>query len=289
MTNEELVAQIQTGHKELMPDLWKAVSGFVAQQARKAAGRYDVANDRKGYDAYDDFYDTGYLAVCDAAQTFDSERGAVFLTHLGVYLKKHFGRARANMSGWKIRAYDELRKKGMAAIVSLNRRKYGEDSEDESEIIDTLADTDDAYEALCDRWYAEDLHDILERMLNKLPSQLSDMVRKKYYEGMTTETIANVYDISQAHARAMIAQAMRELLREAQRTETRRALLPYIGMRTRHTDFYYHVGVNRFQSTGASAVEEIFMYREEAHRKLAYDSLRNNQAANDRSVSGDRK
>lgn len=266
MTNEELVAQIQAGQKELMPDLWEAVSGFVAQQARKAAGRWDAVNDTKGYEAYGDFYGTGYLAVYDAAQTYDPERGASFLTHLNEYLKKHFGQARADMTGWKRHAYDVLRKRGTAVVRSLNQRRYGEDSEDETEIIDTLADTDDPYESLSERWYIQDLHNILERMLDRLPPQLADMVRKKYYEGMTLSEIGDAYGITPQRVSAKLDQAMWELRRQARRSEMRRALEVYIDTRT---DFYRHVGLSRFQNTGTSSVEAIAMQRENMRQELA--------------------
>ena len=46
MSNEELAQQIQAGRKELMPELWDAVKGFVAQQAYKAACLEDSINEK---------------------------------------------------------------------------------------------------------------------------------------------------------------------------------------------------------------------------------------------------
>ena len=56
MSNEELAQQIQAGRKELMPELWDAVKGFVAQQAYKAACLEDSINEKTGLDTYNDFF-----------------------------------------------------------------------------------------------------------------------------------------------------------------------------------------------------------------------------------------
>ena len=61
MSNEELAQQIQAGRKELMPELWDAVKGFVAQQAYKAACLEDSINEKTGLDTYNDFFNTGYI------------------------------------------------------------------------------------------------------------------------------------------------------------------------------------------------------------------------------------
>ena len=99
MSNEELVQKIQAGHEDFLPDLWDAVKGFVAQQAYRAACLEDSLNDKTGLDTYSDFYNTGYLAVYDAAHKFKPYRGTQFLTCLGFYLKKHFNSLRAQLSG----------------------------------------------------------------------------------------------------------------------------------------------------------------------------------------------
>ena len=63
MSNEELAQQIQAGRKELMPELWDAVKGFVAQQAYKAACLEDNINEKTGIDTYNDFVNTGTSAL----------------------------------------------------------------------------------------------------------------------------------------------------------------------------------------------------------------------------------
>ena len=74
MGNEELVARIQAGEKELIPQLWEQVEKFISQQAGKRARQLN------GYGgvAEDDLYQTGFIGLLDAVQSYDGWQGMSF-------------------------------------------------------------------------------------------------------------------------------------------------------------------------------------------------------------------
>lgn len=67
MTNEELVALIQSGERDKLPELWEQVERFVALQANK---RHLLFNGLGGVEV-EDLYQSGYIALVCAADTYD--------------------------------------------------------------------------------------------------------------------------------------------------------------------------------------------------------------------------
>ena len=72
MTNEELVALIQAGDRDRMGELWQNVERFVWQQA------YRRTQQGAEGDTVEDLYQSGYLALVDAANTYDPCKGKSF-------------------------------------------------------------------------------------------------------------------------------------------------------------------------------------------------------------------
>lgn len=87
MTNEELVALIQAGERDRMEDLWHRVKRFICQQAnhRLLQGADGVT--------VDDLCQAGYLALVDAVNSFDPEKGTKFIGWLAVWLRMAFNSA----------------------------------------------------------------------------------------------------------------------------------------------------------------------------------------------------
>lgn len=290
MTNEEMVANIQAGHEELMPALWDGVKGFVFQEAKKAAALEQSINgkfaDRPHGASGDkkeertlglvyDFFDTGYLAVHEAAHKYDAGRGALFLTFLDFYLKKHFNALRIELSGWSRSSYrnvqndKKLEKVPHKAlpIDSLNRQILGEGSDDAIELGDTIADPDNQYEEMANKNFIESLHNRLASLLARLPPEQSRAIQLRYYGGLTYEAIARKIDRSPMRAHQLIKTGMEQLRRYAAMGE----LDDYI---ERHTNYYTRVGVDAFQSSRISAVELICFKRDDMRRAL-FEKLNN--------------
>lgn len=80
MTNEELVALIQGGERERLPELWNRAERFVAPQAHRRL----VLSDGMGRGAFGDLCNAGYLALFTAAETHDPTAKRAFIGWLAV-------------------------------------------------------------------------------------------------------------------------------------------------------------------------------------------------------------
>lgn len=283
MSNEELAQQIQAGRKELMPALWDGVKGFVFQEAKKAALEQSIngkcadrphgaSNDKKKERTLGlvyDFFDTGYLAVYEAAHKYDASRGALFLTFLDYYLKKHFNALRIELSGWSRSSYrnvqndKKLEKVPHKALTidSLNRQILGEGSDDAIELGDTIADPDNQYEEMANKNFIESLHNRLASLLARLAPEERRAIQLRYYKELPLKTIAELTNVPQEKVSQTINRGMDKLRKFAAAGE----LDNYI---ERHTNYFTRVSVDAFQSSGTSAVKLICMRREEMRRGI---------------------
>ena len=88
MTNEELVFRIQQGERDLLPQLWEGVRGYVAKTARSYMVIYDG---RYGVE-FDDLIQSGFLAMVAAVESYEP-KDAKFTTWLTYHLKTAFKNA----------------------------------------------------------------------------------------------------------------------------------------------------------------------------------------------------
>ena len=244
MTNEELVALIQAGERDKLPELWEQVERFVASRANRLLHAMGDRAAAHGLE-YGDLYNSGYFALVDAADSYDPEVGALFITWFALRLKSAFAEA----GGWRTSKRDPLN-----SAKSMDAR-LKEDDEDSGAFGDFIPDPR-AAQALQDveeRQYQEQLHAALERALGTLEDDEEAVIRAQYYQGRTLEEIG-------PQARSMAASALRKL----RRPQARKELEQFIEQRT---PYYLRVGVQTFQNTGESAVERIFFKREQMREK----------------------
>lgn len=88
MTNEALVATIQSGQRERWPELWQQVKGLAWRQIH----RWSWAREKAGMER-EDFLQVSLLALWTAVDSYDTGRGAQFSTWFVIELKKEFVRA----------------------------------------------------------------------------------------------------------------------------------------------------------------------------------------------------
>lgn len=86
MTNEELVELIQSGDNSKLPELWEQVRRFVW---REAIRRVDLSSGMGGVTA-EDLYQSGYIALLSAVDSFDPAAGRSFVSWLSLALKTQF-------------------------------------------------------------------------------------------------------------------------------------------------------------------------------------------------------
>ena len=86
MDSERLVEIIQSGEKSRLPELWAQVERFAAQQA----ARRIMAVPPGTVIDYEDLYQTGYIALAEAVETYNHEKGMSFLGWFKFYLHSAF-------------------------------------------------------------------------------------------------------------------------------------------------------------------------------------------------------
>lgn len=234
MTNEKLVEQIQNGDKSLIPQLWEQVEKFVSQQAGICARNLE------GYGGVteEDLYQTGFLALIDAIDSFDSQAGKSFIGWLALHLKTAFAEAGGYRS--KRQAKDPLHT-AESIYAPLGNNVEG------LMLADVIQDSQATQEmdAVEDRIWSEQLHETLTAALGHLSKAERDVVEAKYYTGRTYREMGP--DAQRLKDKAFFKLRRMQSLRR------------FVELRT---PYYHHVGVDSFNSTHTSAVEWIVMERE---------------------------
>lgn len=237
MTNEELVALIQRGDSEKMALLWEQVERFVAFRANRII---TLSGDRIKVE-FDDLYNSGYLALVKAVETFDAEKGFSFLTCFDYHLRNVF--AETVGYRWKNKFRAE------SSVVSLET-PTGED--DSTTIGDTVADSCNVEETVIESVTQQELHDLLERALGELLPLEEQVLRQLYYEENTLEAVGETHSLSKERIRQIKGNAIRKI----RCGPVRKNLEQYID---RRTNWYVSYSVQ----SQRSPVEEIVMRREE--------------------------
>ena len=94
MTNEALVAAIQSGQRERWPELLQQVNGLAWRQIH----RWSSAREKAGMER-EDLLQASMLALWMAANSYDASRGAQFSTWFVMALQKEFTRAAGIRTG----------------------------------------------------------------------------------------------------------------------------------------------------------------------------------------------
>jgi RNA polymerase sigma factor (sigma-70 family) len=249
MTNEELVAGVQSGNENLVPVLWEQVERFVSMQAGKLSRQLegDAVAD------YDDLFQSGYLAMVEAAKTFKPEKQVTFLTWFGYYLRSAF----ATVGGYR---------NGKEKRFALSLDASLMDGEDIT-LADTIQDPTDHYEAAEKRIWLEQLRAELDKALATLPEDQSDIIQRRYFHGQTLAAIADDEGVYKETVRQRENRAFNKLRKSSCNSSLRQFV-------EERTPYYMSVGVARFNTTATSAVEEVVMLRERIRENSRENNLK---------------
>ena len=201
MTNEELVALIQAGERDRLPELWEQVERFVALQANRLL--HAMGPDRAALAGveFGDLYNSGYFALVDAAERYDPEAGAKFITFFTLRLKSYF----SETTGFRLA---RKRKDPLNSSKSLDAR-LKEGDEDSGAFGDFIPDPK-AAQAL------QDVEDGIQRdytrqavrqALEQLPTEERLAIKAYYYEGLTVKASggARILERAEMHLRRLLA------------------------------------------------------------------------------------
>ena len=222
VTNEELAALIQSGQTEAVLPLWQRVELFVRQRANK----WGYAWRSRGISS-EDLYQSGFLAMMKAVETYEPDK-AKFLTWLGYHLRTAFSEA----VGCRTEKQNN---------DPLNEcRSLWEPVDNDTDgltIGDTVADPVDYIGQADRRIYLEQLHDELERAFSALSEEESEVLRLRFYGGLSLKDAAKVGDITPDEARRREGKALYKLRQGKQAAR----LQAYIDERT---PFYSAHGIH---------------------------------------------
>lgn len=224
----------------IMPALWEAVERFIEWQSRR---RYSLVGNFGGCEI-EDLTQSGYLALVAAVQDYDPEKGS-FLTILALHLKTAFAEAAGIRS---------TRRDALLYADSLDRPVSEEDPDGET-LLDFQGVPDAGLEAAEDRIFTEDLHRALEMALDALPPRKREIIKGKYFDGLTREEIAREQGCTSNTVRDQEREALQQMRRQAKKT----GLDQFVEL---HTLYYRHYGVEYMKRTHTSPVEAIYMDRE---------------------------
>lgn len=237
MSNEELVALIQSGDRGKLPELWGQVERFVAKQANR---RLVLSGGMDGVE-FGDLYNAGYIALVAAVDSFDPTAGKSFLGWLELTLRTAFAEAGGNRS--RRQARDPLHHaKSLEAPAG--------DDEDGATMGDLIADPMAAleFEWVEDQLYQAQLHAALEEALEQLPPDWRDTLKRRFYNGQTICAIAADAGVPTDMVRTWQHKGLRRLAR-------RPRLLSFVELRT---SYYMNLSVK----SGERTTEMIALRRE---------------------------
>ena len=241
--------QIQQGHNELLPELWEQKQRLIAMLAAKFFTVISAGRAAPGGVEVDDLVQCGFLAMVEAVAVHNPELGS-FNTILHYYLKKHFNQA--------IGRTEKQRREPLNNCASLDI-PINEDGEET--LLDFIPDPRDPFTGIEERIYQEQLHKALEAALQVIPTAEAECLRAEYFEGRTQAEIAARMNVSQERARQLRNGGLRHIRTSSAGAKLERWL-------DSESPFYKQVGVDRFNRTHTSAVEEVMLWRERRRKEL---------------------
>lgn len=280
MDNEQLVARIKGGDNEAenMLQLWKQNKAFIATIARKYSAGAEM----------EDLEQEGYIALCEAVQHYDPNRGMSFIGYAAFWIKRRMRICADNSrtvrlsfnAGDEVRQYqkimreyrqeygcdpsdwelcgflyvsreklDQIRKAAqMGNIRSLDEPVQGMDGD--ISLGDTVASGEDLEENTIREIDKERMKRELWLAVDQLPGNLPAAVRLRYEDGLTLEKTGQALGVNRERVRQLESKAFR-MLRLPRRCGKFRAYFEeYLSAAPIH-----HVGVRRFNETWTSEVE----------------------------------
>ena len=121
-TNECIVAAVQArvNEAENMLQLWKQNKGFIAMMARRYSAGAEM----------EDLEQEGYIALCEAVQHYDPDRGMSFISYAAFWIKRRMRICADNSRTVRLsfNAGDEVRQ--YQKIMREYRQEYGCDPSD---------------------------------------------------------------------------------------------------------------------------------------------------------------
>lgn len=249
MSNEELVITIQSGAAERMGELWDQVAGLVKWKAKRIITALELRGNMCGVDL-DDLVQCGYPAMVAAVESYRPENGS-----FSTWMMYHLQRAFAEATGYRTR-----REQNEPLNSSLSLDKPLTDEADSSLFGDIVPDQQAtaAMDAVEERVYQKQLREAMENALGEIPEKCSEILRLRYYQGMTSDEAGKHLGISRDQARQREGMGIRKL-RAPKLSAT---LHPFYDF-----DFFCSTGLASFRRKGVSVQERYILMEEDLQER----------------------
>lgn len=214
-TNAALAALAAAGNSFALGQLWEVNKGFVRRQLWQWYEKNKPVADSAGL-SFDDLVQEGYFAVDYAAKHYNEEQGS-FTTYLSYALLKQIRTATCGEHA-RVVATEDGRRVAVSAnplneCSSLDVRldEADEGSSTKGETIEDPAATQ-AFQQAEDSVYTKELHTALETaMTQHLTEREADVLRRRYYDGQTLQTIGEELGVRGERVRIIEGKAIRKM------------------------------------------------------------------------------
>ena len=247
-----LVTRILSGDESLIYELWRELDDLCAWYCRKLLRQLPEAFKLE----FEDLYNCGFIALCDALQHCSQEKKAKFSQYYLFYLTGTIYRENRLSNGGHYkdgrRRFDPIITGG---TISLDA-PTDESQETPEPLYNFLSDEQlqdpatDTVEKIIEQIYSQQLHDVLEELIAMLPERQQFVIRQKYYEDEDCARIAEKLGLKRGKVYALEDQALIQLRKDGLAVGLGQFL-------NDETNYYAGTGVTRFMETGSSSTERI--------------------------------
>jgi len=259
-TNEELVTAIQAGNIEELQQLWEQCYRFICLQAIKWKRAWE---NRTDFDI-DDLTQSGYIALCEAVQGYNQDRGKSFINYLVYFLKREFSKATGCYT--PAQAKDPLNNAySLDAPIST-------DPDNETTFGEALPCDELGYEEIEERLQRTYTAKVIHQAMDSLPDNQRIAIQEHYLNGKSFAEIGAALNVASTTARGYADRGC-ERLRIGKHAPTLSELL--WGER----DFYRHTGYTAWKETGCSVQEWTLLWKE---REIKRHKLKDTREAKTR-------
>ncbi len=246
MSIDELAAAAQAGDDSKLGELWDKISGLVKWKAKRTMTALELLNDVCRVE-FDDLYNSGYLAMLSALETYKPESGS-FSSWLMYYLQTAF----AETAGYRT-------KQGRLENSAVSLDEPLDDEEHKSRRVDFVPDStaEDALENIEEIEYQKQLHEALEAALAEIPEKQGQVLRLRYFQKQSLGEAGESLGVSVERVRQMEQKGLRTL----RQSKTAAHLIPFLEF-----DYYAGTGLGAFLHSGMS-IQEKYLILEEQKRE----------------------
>ena len=203
---------------------------------------------------FDDLYQSGYFAMLQAVEYFDSDSGYSFNTYFNICHKA----AMAEASGFRT----AKQKKDLTRFAKSLDAPISDD--DETTLGEVTADSRDPIKDLENAMYIEAAGKAIRSLLDLLTEHEREVVERHFFAGERYTEIAKGMKITKQRVNQLKDAAFRKMRRKVFVVPEAKFFREYV---EGHTDFSLHFGVSTFLRTHTSEVEALVFERDRLERE----------------------